>query len=275
VLQIHQGHVVVDCEPGKMGRKARDSRARTEEALQSVAEDLSSNSSADATLDRLKALNLALNDALTTDGLAPATMALLLPSVVRLLRGNPTAATVIDPDMRSAISGEAGGVLDRLVLHSSGLPQLASSTSLVSPLMKALRDAPNVVGRIAAARALTMVADTQPAQCRALAKAGGIGLVLAFFDEVGDLSGDREKLGPVWDLAHVLLSSQPFAVRDLRRAICGRETDQNFIALIVLQVGSSTQQSHVFARKAPLHCRPSMCMQAWWSNALCVEHSGI
>jgi hypothetical protein len=220
-----------------MRRRARNSLAQGADALDSVVEELSRASSAVSALDGLKTLNMGLADPSTTEGLAPASVALLLPCVIRLLRGNPTAATLTDADMRSAISGQAGELLDRLVSQDGGLAQLVSATCITSPLIKALRDAPNVVSSIAAARALKMLAETQKAECRALAKAGVMQLMLAFLNEVGVLARDREKLAPVWDLANLLLHCQPFAVRDLKRAISGSQTDLIFIALNVLQVG--------------------------------------
>jgi hypothetical protein len=219
-----------------MQTRARDSLASGQEALLLLAQELREISSAESSLHRLTELKGAIIDSSAADDVPPATLALLLPIVICLLRGNPTSASASDADLRSAISVQAGEVLDRLVSQDGRGHKLALTPGLVSPLIKALRDAPNLGSRITAARVLTMIAEGQATQRRALARAGVMGLTLACLNEVEDWVQNRDKLGPVWDLARVLLRSEPIAVRDLQRVICGPQADLAFIALVALQV---------------------------------------
>jgi hypothetical protein len=166
--------------------------------------------------------------------------AAFLPKIICLHRAGPAsdAATTTDRT-RSATSQQAGEVPDMLVIGSTPLPQVLNAPGVVPSMIGALRDRPDFIGRFAAAHVLTIVGEGRPAQRRAMAEAGVIGLLLELFIEVGNKFWDIEETESGWNLARMLLILEPIAARDLRQAMCGPRVDLAFKALVFLQVRHS------------------------------------
>ncbi len=161
-----------------------------------------------------------------------------------LRRADPASdAPTTTDSTRSGISGQAGDGPSTLVIGDAPIAQLLNAAGVLPSVIDALRDAPNFTARFSAAHVLAIFAEARPAQRRAIAEAGVMGLLLELFIEAGNMFLDLGKTAPGWNLARVLLSKEPVAVRDLRRAISGPRVDVTFKALVFLQVRHSCSLS--------------------------------
>jgi hypothetical protein len=192
-------------------------------------------------VDRLQILKRALQDEEVTD-----MCALIfvrnggLPTLIRHLKGVATSDGASNADVTPAmISAYAGETLHMILNSNNRKAELVSPPGIIPPLIDALRDAPHVLARTAAAQALLLLVLTQPAGHRAMVDAGVMGAVAAYFIRGKNSPMAVDKAGPTWDLAQLLLCSQPAAVRDLRLLICGPDTEQAFTALLILHVRHS------------------------------------
>jgi hypothetical protein len=221
-----------------MGKGVPGRNARNKEVFQSLAEDLRTETLAEVILDRLKALDVALDDkVMASSGPLAFIRAGGLPTLIRLLKGASTSDGTQDAESTlDAVSGHAGVLLKRILQDIVKKGELKFPGELLPPLIEALGDAPSLVARLAAAQVLMLLAHTKPAQRRAMAEAGVMGAVLAFFASVGDPACGEEKAGPTWTLARIVVSQESAAVRDLRLVICGPQTESAFLAIVILQV---------------------------------------
>lgn len=214
-----------------------------EEEFQRLAEDLATETSAKAILQFLPKLFGALDAEVAEGGNLPPAFLLAggVPTVIRLLQGNPTADAAPDA-VRRNIAMAAGACLDRVTYCCAGKHTVLPA-KLVPALTSALRDAPHIIARMAAAKAMVSIAASEAEQRRAMAEGGVIGLVLAFLLDAGDDFEDVDKFGAVWVLARDLVCWEMAAVREIRRAMCTADADLAFMAVQVLMVRYSCFQT--------------------------------
>lgn len=223
--------------------------------FQKLASDLLTETSAQAISLCLNAIIMGLgkDQELGTGGQGPVKFLRVggLPAVIRHLRGTATSGATRDA-WASEISDAAGSVLGFLLCQNPlAMAEIMATTGIVPQLIDALCDAPVPNSRAMAAATLRILALAQPAQCRAMADAGVIKLIVALYTEVGEHTAMLE---PTTDLGAVLMCSEPVAARDVKQAICGKKNAQNYAALVLLQV--SHLSSHAFHYLwNPIACR--------------------
>jgi hypothetical protein len=219
------------------------------EALQRLAEDLRRDTSAIAIFTCLRALVASFED----PGEADERALLLvraggLPAVIRHLRGTVTADGTPDQGITSnAISSTAAeALLGLLTLTDVTVAEHSVARGVIPLLIDALRDAPSMVGRCRAAHVLFALANAHPQECRTIADAGAVELVLSFYNDIYSMPSEiwaadfaTELAGPPGALVRVLVQSGTHAASDLRRAICAREIVPAFSALLLAQVHST------------------------------------
>jgi hypothetical protein len=216
------------------------------EASQRLADDLQRDTSAIAILTCLRALVASFEDPVEADK-----RALLfvraggLPPVIHHLRGTVTADGTPDQGITSnAISSTAAeAVLGLLTLSDVTVAEHSVARGVIPSLLDALRDAPSMLGRSKAAYVLFAIANAHPKECRTIADAGVVGLVLAFYNDIYSLPSGiwesnfaTELAGPPGALVRVLVQLETGAANDLRRAICARAAAPAFNALLLAQV---------------------------------------
>ncbi len=210
--------------------------------INKIAEDLRTTTSPKVAMERLEALITTFDEFSTDNGPSVFLLAGGAPAIIRLLRGTATLDATSDADLdgiSSAISGQAAEVLSELLLTASPqTAELVATTSQIPPLLHALRDAPNDVGRAAAGRTLLMLADARPASCRAMAEAGAVGAVVAAYVGTLPVAWEMGFAEAALELGRRLVRSEPAAARDLVSAIHASESIPVFGALLFLQVWS-------------------------------------
>ncbi len=172
-----------------------------------------------------------------------------LPALIPHIRG--TAASRATSDTRpgdqatsGAIVGTAAEALAALCrLDDATRANISNTTSIILPLVDALRAAPTVGPRCMAAYLLQLLAAAQPKERQGMTEAGVVGLVLVLYNDVWSLSPDACDFvqaviltNPAAVLVQELLCEGTQAANDLRRAICSPHIDQAFIALLLVQV---------------------------------------
>jgi hypothetical protein len=146
--------------------------------------------------------------------------------------------------------------------------ELASTEGVVPLLVASLRDGAHVRGRMAAAHGMMWLAKDYPVKRKALAKAGVIRLLLAFFIEEEELARNMSIVTPAWQLAQELLKSEGAAMRDLQRAMCGSRPDLAFAALDVLEVRPPSPTA-IF--RLLVFRGPHVCVYGIWFGVLDLE----
>ncbi len=158
-------------------------------------------------------------------------------AVIRLLRGTATLDASADTGISFAISSQAAQVLSELLLVAPSLmAELVETAHLIPPLLDALRDAPDDMGRAAAARTLLELADARPESCRAMAEAGGVRAVVAAYVGTQPVAWELGFAEAGLELGRRLVQSERAAARDLISTIRAPETIPAFAALLFLQV---------------------------------------
>jgi hypothetical protein len=225
-----------------------------EEELQRLANNLNKETSAEATITCLEALNAALEDELTVAKRAKVLLSAgTLPTVVRLLKGDMGPHASADPhNMLSTTRGLAGKLLSRLLDTDFGMAAVASAPDIIPPLIDALRDAPTDQGRCAAAYGLLILAHMEPASQKAVAEGGVMGPLLALYIKLGADSLATPSVKHVLELAHVLVRSGTGPLREIRRAIRVADEMQAFAAMLILKVNI-----------------PAPIRTAWTSRSMC------
>lgn len=186
-----------------MGTRVPETPAREKDALQRMVEDLRTETSERAILEKLKALmaRLYASDE-PVQNFLQALQAGGLPTLIRHLRGTATSGAAPDqgstsrdivelaaeggaPDQASTscdiaeLAAEALGVLH--LIRSQF--RLDPTTSDIPPLLDALlRGSPSFLARCVAANELLTFTKAQPTECRAIMEGGGIGLLLRLYD---------------------------------------------------------------------------------------------
>jgi hypothetical protein len=217
-----------------------------ERGLSMLAKELHMETSAEIILGHLQQLNTALQDEVTADNKVHLVLREGgMPTVIRLLRGTATSDSTPD-STRSAISKQAGEVLAALLHSEVGVEEVATSRGITQPLVDALRDAPDFVARVTAAHALSIIAEAQPRELKAVEELGLMGLLLGVLNELEDADCPLEKEVFALDLARDLMHSNGVAMRELRQAICGPETSMTLSALLVLQVHPCAPGCHAY-----------------------------
>jgi hypothetical protein len=215
------------------------SSSQRKKALKSLARDLRTETTPTIILERLKALNSALDDPHTPDKDALVFLrAGGLPSLICHLTGTATSDALPNPCGtlcgRTALAGEA---VTKLLLSSAVMAELSSATDVVQSLIDVLRNTPSLLARTLAAHALLLIANGQPAHRGPMAQAGIVSLVLDLY-----VAFNAQELLPTGlmeaplDLAQVLVCSETSAVEDLGRGIRASDTIPCFGALLILRV---------------------------------------
>jgi hypothetical protein len=242
----------------------KTSSACDEATVHKLADDLRTDSSAKTILERLKVLSVAVEDPRRAAELALVFLrAGGLPTLIHLLDPPATSPLTSDADVTpsalpdgtpsaipdctpcatpdvgpSAIPDEAARALNALLDSDDIKAQLRLATGVVAPLAAAFRNA-SLLTRYTAVRALKFLAEAQPAQCKPMLEAGMMGLLLAFYIDVGNSLEHTDLLLPVVDLTILLVNSDSEAARQLKRAILGEHLALTFAALVLLQVWNS------------------------------------
>jgi hypothetical protein len=142
--------------------------------------------------------------------------------------------------LASDISDVAGRALSGFVLCESTRvhEEFGAVTGVVAPLIDAFRNRTLALPvRCVAAHALWLIAAVQPQEAMAMAEAGVMQLVVAYYIDLGDVSlAAANMFWPALGLARVLVKSQAVAACQLEEAIRAPEAAQAFAALVVLQV---------------------------------------
>jgi hypothetical protein len=225
-----------------MGASDREGLTGNKELCKRLAEDLRREASAETILECLKTLITAIDAGLSTGDetggvafLQAGGFSMLIP----LLKGITTSdAKPSAGSTSSQISARAGEALSMLLTLDGTPGEIVIPTEAIPQLIDALRDAPDVLGRVVASKYLLVLASAQPALRRTIADAGTMGLLLTFFvdAEASLLVRDKQQLSPAWMLAHVLLRWETAAVHDLQKALCGPQLPLAMIARAVLGV---------------------------------------
>lgn len=234
-----------------MGTTPSESRAPEGDAFQKLAEDLRTETSAKAIVSRLDALITGIRGPLNADNpltadkrAASFLQAGGLPALIPLLRGIATSGATSASGATSHDTSDkaAQALLALLSINSATRTELSTATNAVPPLIDAFRAAPTPEARSAAAAMLHMLAVAHPEECGAMAEAGVVELVIAFYIDVGNMSPDvwdafvAQDFFPPGTLVRSLVCSGPRAANDLGRVISGPQALSAFTALIVLQV---------------------------------------
>ncbi len=162
-----------------------------------------------------------------------------LPKLISLLTRTATSGST-PHRMRSSISQETREALADIFGSEIGAVEVLSVKDIIPPLVDALRDAPHMYARAGAAHALRVIAEAQPTERKAMAKAGVLGLLLRFLNELEDADCPLKDGVPAMDLARDLLRWEGVAMRELRQAIRKDEASMTLSALLVLQVHPSS-----------------------------------
>jgi hypothetical protein len=158
-----------------------------QEFLKLAKELRTESAGAETILKHLKQLNTALHDKHTADS---GPRAFLreggLPTVIRLIRGTATSDSTPNADsLPCAMSEQAGQVLTALLRGKIGITELGVARGVESPLVDALRDAPDIVARVSAAHGLLVIAQARPTRRKAMVEEGVMGLLLRLSSELG------------------------------------------------------------------------------------------
>jgi hypothetical protein len=163
-----------------------------------------------------------------------------LPTLICYVRGPVTPARTRDPVI-PWISAQATAALNALLRWENAiLPDLQVATGVVMPLIDVLQNTPQERNRIVACSWLLLLAKVQPAQHKAMAEAGVMGLLLALCNDAGKFGADdqhiaKQALNKVAGLARILVQSRTVAAHDLKAAIRAPEPAQSFGALLLLK----------------------------------------
>jgi hypothetical protein len=203
-------------------------------AVKKLAETLGREKSPQNPRNLLGELSQAVDNPATRDDLAVVFLqAGGLPGVVRQLSGFAESSCTADPLV--TMSDTVATALSAIFRCTGAIEEAGILTGIVAPLIDAFHARPLSVRR-AAAHALCVVAVVQPEQAKAMAEAGVLQLVLAYYSECVDVGYASKTLMPAVFLAQRLVQSQRDAARQLEEAIRAPQIDQAFAALVVLQV---------------------------------------
>jgi hypothetical protein len=280
-------------QPPTMVTRSRTGSGPEEATAQRLAEELQKESSPSSTLRSLEELFLGL--AIEPTGKQMALTFLRaggLSTLIHHLGGGAAAAPLADSNMMpSDISEEAAKALNELLhTYDTTMAELRATTSFITPLVSALRAAPSMLARCVAADALAQIAAAQPAQGKAMAETGVMGLVLALYAAIWELPDAPEMAKPAAALSCALLCSEKHAARELEQAIRSPDAVQAFTALILFQVWHSSLKP--WLRTLPAHMsnmsvfhimssqswqqhrgrlRPTGWCRTLWSDGVCTD----
>jgi hypothetical protein len=220
--------------------------ALDETAYQKLAEDLHTETSAKAILTHLEAFVVGISDPARAGNRAGIFLrAGGLAALVPYLKGTTTSdGTTHDIATSLAVADKATEALLKLSqLDDATRAAIRHGTNIIPPLILALKTAPTVTARSAAASVLHSLADAHPEECPAMAEAYVVELVVMMYHQIASLPPG------VWDfplakdltypgaaLVQVLVRSGTRAATDLRRAICSPQPVRAFTALLLVQV---------------------------------------
>jgi hypothetical protein len=220
--------------PATMGERGRL------RAMQRLAEDLRTKTSLRGIVKCLNELCDGLGDQATGEKVAAAFLrAGGLPALIPHLGVTTTSTRPQDVCKPFLIPLDAAYAIARLVCpEKSALGEVWAATGVITPLIEVLRDGPNMLSRGVALNSLLALADARPEQCKAMAKAGVMGIVLELSLHDNQLPPDSGcgLGGSLPGLARALVESELGAARELERAIRAPETVQCFGALLLLLV---------------------------------------
>jgi hypothetical protein len=246
--------------------EAPESSSQDIALFQSFAESFPKKTSAKAIKKCLTALIVRLGDPLTANPCAQMFMqAGGLPVLIRHLRGEVTMDARQDTSIRNNdISSTSGKALAALLSHLTP-EEFDAPINIMSPLISALRDAPAVAGRSAAAQALLLLVNARPEECRTLAEAGVVQIVLAYDVELSGLPDSiwttamaENWAEPASALVCALIQRRNAAAQELCLATQAKQVPLRFAALIFLQVcHSAYTHKAALLQRNQIACRVS------------------
>jgi hypothetical protein len=212
-------------------------------AMQRLAEGLRTKTSLEGIVKCLNELVAGLTDHATGEKVAAAFLrAGGLPALIPHLGMSTASNSPQDVPDTLLIPLEAAAAIGLLVCPGkSALGGVWVATGVITPLIEVLREGPNMLSRGVAVGSLLALADARPEQCKVMAKAGVMGVLLALSLHAKQLPpGSGSGLtGDVPGLTRRLVESESVAARELEQAMHAPDTVQCFCAHLLLLVRCS------------------------------------